>query len=335
MPFDELADKAVSCTPSEVKVDLGVTTNYSCLAAFDLGIEYGWYKGTNYGVWRGDGDKRCLVCELAGNASTWTFEDAPGAWSYVLQQSGARERIEKFIREFDADGDGRLDPHDFRATQNVEPDDEEDGEEDEREEAARKVSGGGNVYIIKNFAFGAGNWTWSRLPEHLQYIGLQGFTTSDEGRTLYAIGQGCIARSFDQGDTWTECWEAPGAGVSGLFAKDATTLIALRSGDVPVRTTDGGATWQPMASLAAVAKAVRQFVWSWTGKTLIMVGNGGEQSAAHPHSMYIWRSTDDGDSWTDETADLVTSNAGMSQWYEGTVFLGSSGQGILSKQMEF
>jgi len=50
---------------------------------------------------------------------------------------------------------------------------------------------------------------------------------------------------------------------------------------------------------------------------------------------YVWRSTDDGDTWTDETGDnLVAMGPGIDQWYEDELFLSTAGQGILSKKFE-
>ena len=81
--------------------------------------------------------------------------------------------------------------------------------------------------------------------------------------------------SRDQGDTWGPCWAGRGlAGpFSGLVIKDSHTLLAMRSrSDVPLRTTDGGLTWQPLRSLAAIASWSMSVSWSWTGKTLVLQG---------------------------------------------------------------
>lgn len=116
--------------------------------------------------------------------------------------------------------------------------------------------------------------------------------------------------------------------------KDANTMIVTRSGEVPLRTTDGGASWKPMESCTAVATMNKGLVWSWSGKTLIMVGSGGTQTAQHPHAPFVWMSKDDGDSWTDETGDLVTMAPGIANWYENDLYINSMGQGIQVKTME-
>merc|ERR1712217_688109 len=75
--------------------------------------------------------------------------------------------------------------------------------------------------------------------------------------------------------------------------------------------------------------------WSWSGKTLALSGGGGAQNETwHPHTGYVWLSKDDGDTWTDETDVIVTNSGGISQWYEGDLYMGSSGNGIFKKTME-
>ena len=44
--------------------------------------------------------------------------------------------------------------------------------------------------------------------------------------------------------------------------------------------------------------------------------------------------SDDGDSFVDETDDIVTNHPAGGYWYEGTFYLTSSGQGILAKVFE-
>ena len=355
MPWNETADKIITCDDAEQRGDLGLHTNFSCLAAVDLGVSYGWYKDINYAVWRGHSDKHCHICRLAGNASSWKYVDAPGAWSYALRIGEATAGREKMLKQFDADGDGVISASDLRATQDkapVDKDEEEDvaggGDDDgdpfnplaklwERSRERRDANGG-HVYVIKNFNYGAGNWTWSLLPAHMQTVGIGGFVNdpTDGGRALYGVGTNCIARSDDQGDSWGPCWNISGAvnNIASLVIKDSKTMFIIRRNDVPLRTRDGGATWQPLKSCERIKTVVRSMAYSWTGKTLALFANGGSQSAVHPHTAYVWRSTDDGDTWTDETEDIVTMGAGISQWYENKLYLSSAGQGILSKVFE-
>ena len=102
-------------------------------------------------------------------------------------------------------------------------------------------------------------------------------------------------------------------------------MIVNRNDDVPLRTKDGGATWAPFCeSCKLVAKVHRppppgnihhpayvtyltRWGWcvcsmtkgyhhgmsySWTAKTLIMMGAGGTQTADHPHAPFVWVSKD-------------------------------------------
>ena len=67
----------------------------------------------------------------------------------------------------------------------------------------------------------------------------------------------------------------------------------------------------------------------------MLLGGGGQPSAAHPHSAFVWASKDDGDTWTDESGDnLVTMGVSNGQWFQDTLYLNSGGQGIMRKKME-
>merc|ERR1711865_1149768 len=72
------------------------------------------------------------------------------------------------------------------------------------------------------------------------------------------------------------------AGLIGSFGdlaiKNSTHMIVPRSNNVPLRTQDGGATWTPMESCRLVANFHYGIGYSWTAKTLIMMGAGGTQS---------------------------------------------------------
>jgi len=121
---------------------------------------------------------------------------------------------------------------------------------------------------------------------------------------------------------------------AGLTIKNETFMIVSRSGDVPLRSTDGGQTFVPMPSCAPVATFGYGLIYSWSGKTLIMMGSGGTQTADHPHAAFVWMSKDDGASWTDETGGIVTMGPGPANWYEGDFYINSMGQGIMYKTLE-
>ena len=41
------------------------------------------------------------------------------------------------------------------------------------------------------------------------------------------------------------------------------------------------------------------FAYSWTAKTLILMGAGGTQTSDHPHAAFVWVSKDDGETCAD------------------------------------
>ena len=51
-------------------------------------------------------------------------------------------------------------------------------------------------------------------------------------------------------------------------------MILVRSIDVPLRTIDGGATWQPLDSLARLKGAIHSLIYSWTGKCVPTLARG-------------------------------------------------------------
>lgn len=379
MPWDTVADKIFACNGTEFVADIGLHTNYSCIATVDIGTTYGWYPGVNYAVWRGDSDKHCHICKIPGNSTNWELKNETGVFSFVKQQAKADRDIKKMMDLLDSDGDGRIDDHDLVASMSKpdnsfaeeDPDDPDDGDDDDGEdycdsdEECSDIDGGkdeddstgiligstlymssdipkstgGKEWIIKNFNYGQGmNWTWTPIPDHM--AGTNAFTTDPtNASTIYGIAPNCISRSYDQGDTWLPCWNASDGSFkgpfSGLVIKDSKTMIAMRSGAVPLRTKDGGNTWHELESCSIISTFSMGALYSWSGKTLALLGHGGSQSPSHPHAGFVWRSTDDGDTWTDETGDLVTMAVGAAQWYEEKLYLNTMGQGILYKTFEW
>ena len=111
--------------------------------------------------------------------------------------------------------------------------------------------------------------------------------------------------------------------ISNLIIRDSLFMIVTRSGDVPLRTRDGGKTWAPMYSLTAVANHGFDMEYSWSGKTLAISTVAGR--------TLVWVSTDDGDSWVDESGDYTALSGGIAQWYDNKLFVSSMGQGIAAK----
>ena len=103
-------------------------------------------------------------------------------------------------------------------------------------------------------------------------------------------------------------------------------MMVMRHRDVPVRTTDGGKTWSPLESVRSIAGYGIYAEWSWTGKTLALSSVVGR--------TLVWVSRDDGDTWVDESADYTAMSGGLAQWFEGTLYISSMGQGIAAKVLE-
>jgi len=49
-------------------------------------------------------------------------------------------------------------------------------------------------------------------------------------------------------------------------------------------------------------------------------------------SSAVFKSTDDGASWTDETGDIITVSMGHGCWYEKDYYLVTSGEGIIVRR---
>ena len=222
------------------------------------------------------------------------------------------------------------------------------GDDDRRGEAAAQRNGssdalgGGTQWLLKNSHFGAGEfnntqegWLWvAAFPPHLAECGL---TTSpvDGGAALYAFTPSCIATSEDEGATWSACWGGlDGQPIASLVIKDATTMFVRRTKLVPLRTRDGGKTWTPLDALAPVAAVGFSFDLSWSGRTIVVHGLDTTAVAEGRKAVFVWRSTDDGDTFVDETGDVVTNHPAGGYWYEGTFYLTTSGQGIMAKVFE-
>lgn len=198
----------------------------------------------------------------------------------------------------------------------------------------------GAVYIVKNSNFGAGEfdnkdgWVWgAALPPLLAGCSL---VTSpvDGGSTLYAITPECIATTQDEGVTWSECWKGFDYPIHQLYIKDVSTMFLLRNNQVPLRTRDGGKTWSPLASFEAIASSGFVFDISWSGKTIVVHGLDKSAIAQGRKAPFAWRSVDDGDTFIDETDDLITNRPGNGYWFDGTFYLTTSGQGIMAKTFE-
>lgn len=323
-PWDTLANKELNCTGDNYLGDLGVHTSYSCLSHVDIGLEYNWYSGANVAVWRGDSNKHCYLCKLSGNSSSWNLTNTEGAIVYALEK-GTQDVVTNPVRDDDNDAKGedalmRHYDHVMEKTRKQ--------EWDEEDELPRPIRDGLDLsdnphYVLKSTNFGA-NWTWILLPDFLQG-GVTFQSDPTNGTTLYGVASNCIARSYDQAETWEYCWDAPGleGSFKDLVIKDSQTMLVMRNGDVPLRTRDGGKSWRRLGSVQNIARYSPGAAYSWSGKTLALSTIVGQ--------TLVWVSTDDGDTWVDESGDYTALSGGIAQWYDSTLYISSMGQGISAK----
>ncbi len=352
-PYETKQDMLLDCTSNASLFggDLGIhNTSGQCLSHMVLGLEYGRYPGVNAAVWRGATDKHCVLCRIPDkNSSDWPIKPAKGYTTIIPVAAGSGDGA-----FFESNGDGQIE-----VVRDGDEEEEEEEEEDEMDSAMRfvekmrKLEQGGSYeqfsskwpvsllgrddasaldalngnpkYVLKSWNFGA-NWTWVMLPDYLQGMGSFAVDPTNATGILYGITTSCVARSYDQAETWSDCWE-PSPDLTGSFRslviRDSLTMIMVRNGDVPLRSLDGGKSWKPLNSLVNIAKAGLTVQYSWSGKTLAV--------STIIDQTVVWVSTDDGDTWVDESADYTAMSGGIAQWYDNTLYISSMGQGIVSK----
>ena len=236
MPFNITAGKVLTgCTGAARVADLGVHTNFSCLAAVDLGIQYGWYKGVDAAVWHGE---RPPLPHLRhpGQCLSWQYAAAAGAFGYVYNAAqGDRDGLHSRSSMPTATAGSTRQICARRRT------------------ARPRRTTTGRLFRLRQAAAALRRRArrqrdvrhqelWLRLwqldvvrpPAVPPGGGHHGFTDpSDGGKVVYGLGKACITRSYDFGDTWAPCWNA--SGLSGTFKsleiKDSTTMILLRASD--------------------------------------------------------------------------------------------------------
>ena len=111
-------------------------------------------------------------------------------------------------------------------------------------------------------------------------------------------------------------------------------MFLLRRGAVPLRTTDGGASWYELRTCAPLFAhgATLDGSLSWSGRTLVLHGADLSAIGRRAFATVVWRSTTDGEEWVDETADLVTISPGPGVWYEDDFYLVTRGEGVTVKR---
>jgi hypothetical protein len=112
-------------------------------------------------------------------------------------------------------------------------------------------------------------------------------------------------------------------------------MFMLRNGAVPLRTTDGAKTWTELtktAPLFANGSPTLDGSLSWSGKTLVLHGVDLSAISRGAYGTTVWKSGDDGETWEDETGDLVTISPGPGVWYEKDFYFVTRGEGICVKR---
>ena len=144
-----------------------------------------------------------------------------------------------------------------------------------------------------------------------------------------------LARST-KGTSWSACIN--GTGLTGSFSqllvKDSEVMFMLRNGAVPLRTKDGGKTWHELRSAAPLFKygATLGGSLSWSGRTLVLHGADLSAIGRNEYSTVVWKSSNDGKDWVDETGDLVTISPGPGVWYERDFYFVTRGEGVTVKR---
>mmetsp|Transcript_4409 Transcript_4409/g.6695 ORF Transcript_4409/g.6695 Transcript_4409/m.6695 type:complete len:124 (-) Transcript_4409:264-635(-) len=111
-------------------------------------------------------------------------------------------------------------------------------------------------------------------------------------------------------------------------------MFLLREGAVPLRTIDGGDSWHELSSCSPLFKygATMDGSLSWSGNTLVLHGVDLSAVGREEYGTSVWKSTNDGDDWIDETGDLVTISPGPGVWYEQDFYLVTRGEGVTVKR---
>ena len=309
-----------------------------------------------------DGGRNWVRHNLPGGAGAFDYVRKPGSRSEPAETwftiMGAPARKAAWFRHRDGDEKERHDDDDddgrcLRWLKNqacpdrhlydkpysplLDDDDDDDGEE----EAPVYYPGlpppspfNENVqYLVVTHDFGL-NWTWTPFPKALQPGAIAVDPT--DGQSVFAYTESCLSHSDDQGVTWSTCWNKTGltGKFSRLLIKDSKTLFMMRKSAVPLRTNDGGDTWAELTSAAPLFKYGATFdgSLSWSGKTLVLAGGDLSAIERGEYGTAVWKSTNDGDDWVDETGDLVTVSPGPSVWYETDFYFVTRGEGVTVKR---
>ena len=214
-------------------------------------------------------------------------------------------------------------------------DDGDDEDEEEKKSSAEEPRD--NVkWLITSRHFGL-NFSFTKMPANLQGHGLYVDPTS--ATSLYTVTPNCLAHSTTFGKTWSPCMKLPSSAagkLSSLVVKDSKTMFLCVQGAPPLRTQDGGQSWTTLSSpkLARLYKYGATFdaSLSWTGKTLVLHGVDLSAVDRRERATIVWKTVDDGETWSDETGDIVTISPGAGVWYEKDFYFVTRGEGVCVKR---
>jgi len=207
-----------------------------------------------------------------------------------------------------------------------------DTTEDSEEEITSSGTRTTNLLVSEDFGV---TWTVKSLPDFLQ--GPEQVVVNPDAEELFVVTSNCLAKSTDKGSTWGPCSYTPTQGspaFTALTVISSSVMFLSRGGSLPLRTTDGGHTWTELASAAPLFKygASYQVTPSWSGKTLVFHGNDLGAISRGAFGTKVWKSTNNGDDWSDETGDIVTISLGHAVWYEKDFYIISAGEGVMVKR---
>lgn len=141
--------------------------------------------------------------------------------------------------------------------------------------------------------------------------------TESEGATLYGIGyDGGFMKSTDAGKTWVRrAYLNWGPGYSGCFLKTSTGTLLTFDGSFDGlvgirRSTDDGATWTVVHPGRANTNPLGSQGWDIDPVTgYIYYGEYNSGGAFPENRAILWRSTDDGATWTEFASFNTTTGA--------------------------
>ena len=61
-------------------------------------------------------------------------------------------------------------------------------------------------------------------------------------------------------------------------------------------------------------------------------GSDAAEIARGRRASFVWKSKNDGDSWTLETGNIASMNPISGVWYEDDFYLSTSGEGVLARR---